>query len=150
MNANMTLATTREDTPKLWRKFKSRCAEIGTRANRDFISIRIYTKPFPEMFEADEPYERWAAVEVTTHDTIPQGMKPHVIGGGQYAVFTHLGPASTFGNTMQYVFQTWLPNSEYRLDSREHFEIMPENYDLHNENAQEDVWVPIQPASTRV
>jgi AraC family transcriptional regulator len=59
-------------------------------------------------------------------------------------VFIHIGQASTFPKTMQYIFGSWLPESEYTLDSREHFEVLPAQYDPRDPDAREDVWIPIK------
>jgi AraC family transcriptional regulator len=71
-------------------------------------------------------------------------MESYSLPGGQYAVFIHNGPASAAPKTMQHIFGTWLPASEYELDSREHFEILPEGYDPFDKHAQEEVWIPIR------
>ena len=59
-------------------------------------------------------------------------------------MFTHKGPASTFFNTLGYIFTVWLPKSEYESDSREQFETLQEGYDPLIPGAQEDVWIPIK------
>ncbi|MEO0528391.1 MAG: GyrI-like domain-containing protein, partial [Bacteroidota bacterium] len=73
----------------------------------------------------------------------PMGMETYTISGGTYAVFVHKGPASTFGNTMGYIFNVWMPKSGYRLDGREHFEILTETYRPNDPDAKEEVWVPV-------
>ncbi len=45
---------------------------------------------------------------------------------------------------MKYIFGSWLPESEYELDSREHFEVLPETYQPMNPKAREEVWIPIK------
>ena len=44
------------------------------------------------------------------------------------AVFTHKGAARAAPVIIQYIFETWLPASNYELDEREQFEILPANY----------------------
>jgi AraC family transcriptional regulator len=61
-----------------------------------------------------------------------------------YAEFIHVGPASAAPRTFGYIFGAWLPSSEYELDVRPHFEILPEGYDAFAEDAMERVLIPIR------
>lgn len=70
-------------------------------------------------------------------------MDTYVLKGGTYAVFTHVGPASAFKKSMQYIFEEWLPSSGYKIDDREHFELLEEGYNPMDENATEEIWIPI-------
>jgi AraC family transcriptional regulator len=67
------------------------------------------------------------------------------IPAGTYAVFKHKGIASDFFRTSQEIFGTWLPNSNYILEDRPHFEIMDNNYKGPNDSeSEEDVYIPIR------
>jgi AraC family transcriptional regulator len=46
--------------------------------------------------------------------------------------------------TFQYIFGTWLPNSEYVLDNRPHFEILGEKYKNDDPTSEEEIWIPIK------
>jgi AraC family transcriptional regulator len=44
-----------------------------------------------------------------------------------------------------YIFREWLPNSnKYELDSREHFEVLPPDYDAQDPDAREQFWIPVK------
>jgi AraC family transcriptional regulator len=58
-------------------------------------------------------------------------------------VFIHHGPASEAIITYTYIFQTWLPGSEFRLDDRPHFAMMGEKYKDENPNSEEEIWIPV-------
>ncbi|MFN9597179.1 MAG: GyrI-like domain-containing protein, partial [Bacteroidota bacterium] len=45
--------------------------------------------------------------------------------------------------TFHHIFNEWIPNSEFNIDQRPHFEIMPEGYKADDPNAMEEVWIPI-------
>ena len=45
---------------------------------------------------------------------------------------------------MKHIFGRWLPQSEYELDDREHFELLPEGYSPVDPEAEEEVWIPIK------
>jgi AraC family transcriptional regulator len=130
--------------PELWRTFRPRVAEIQHRAGGDFFDVKRYgTELTNGQFTPATVFEKWAAVEVTDFDHIPEGMEALDLPGGWYAVFVHRGPASAFGRTYQYIFATWLPQSGYRLDQRPHYEIMGPAYRPDDPEAEEEVWVPI-------
>ncbi len=82
--------------------------------------------------------------EIIPHGDIPDKMESYSLSGGKYAVFIHNGPVNTFPETMRYIFESWLPISEYEIDNREHFEILPENYNPMDPEAREEVWIPIK------
>ena len=105
---------------------------------------------FQEKFEFNESisfkeFEKWAAVEVSDFDKIPDGMEPYALKGGLYAVFIYKGLPSDFSNTAMYIFGTWVPSSEYELDDREHFYLMGDKYKNNDPSSEEEVWIPIKP-----
>ena len=131
-------------TRELWQSFMPRRMEIPDRVNSMYISMNIFREGQKELFSPTTPFEKWAAVEVLAHDNIPVNMEAYTLKGGKYAVFIHKGPASTFHETMQHIFGNWLPNSEYELDEREHFEVLKENYNPSDPEAEEEVWIPVK------
>lgn len=139
---NMSLA--RDETPVLWRAFMPRRNEIQNRRTSDFLSMQVYSEHSEPLFSPDRIFTKWAAVEVSDHDMIPDGMELYFLGGGLYAVFVHRGPASSAPKIMHYIFGEWLPNSDYQLDSREHFEVLGEGYSPTDPEACEEIWIPIK------
>lgn len=128
-------------TGDLWQHFMPRRSEIKNRSTAEFISMQKY--PDNWNFSPDSLFIKWAAVEVSSFLDVPHGMETYSLGGGKYAVFLHRGPASSAAKTMQYIYGEWIPNSEYSLDNREHFEILPEGYSPADPNASEEIWIPI-------
>lgn len=141
LQVKMSLANNK--TSELWREFLRRKNEVINRSNTDRYSIQIYNQPM-DAFTPHTEFDRWAALEVTSLSDIPKGMKPITIEGGQYAVFIHHGAANNYQETFQYIFETWLPASSYQVDQRAHFEIMQQDYNPFDENAKEEVWIPIK------
>ena len=74
-------------------------------------------------------------------------METYILPGGLYAVFLHKGAATTGPKTFQYIFGTWLPESDYSLDIRPHFEILGEKYKNDDPDSEEEIWIPIKPKS---
>ena len=44
----------------------------------------------------------------------------------------------------QYIFTNWLPNSEYELDNRPHFEILGDKYINGSADSEEEIWIPVK------
>lgn len=133
-------------TSLLWQNFMSRFNEIEKKLNTGYYSVHVYDglAVFNQFTEKTQ-FEKWAAVEVAVSNMVPEGFESCILSGGRYAVFIHKGPANTFHKTAQHIFGNWLPNSEFELDDREHFEIMGEKYKgPDNPESEEEVWVPVK------
>jgi len=83
-------------------------------------------------------------VVVSDFDELPEGMEPFVLPGGLYAVFHYKG-LNTDHTIFQYIIETWLPDSMYRLDNRPHFEVLGDSYKNNDPASEEDIWIPIKP-----
>ena len=142
MHRRMSLAQNR--TVELWQGFMPKRMDIPNRTNSKYVSMDVYPEGQKGMLSPTVMFDKWAAVEVSSHDTIPDGMKPYTLKGGKYAVFIHRGSVSDFPKTIQFIFTEWLPASGYVLDNRENFEILPENYDRNDSEAEEEVWLPVK------
>lgn len=143
LQIRMSLANNK--TSELWRAFLQRKEEIQNRTHTDRYSIQVFD-PSQDIntFTPHTEFDKWAAVEVSDTTGVPQGMKSITIEAGQYAVFIHHGAAHTFPKTFDHIFRVWLPTSGYQLDHRPQFEIMQANYNPFDDNAQEEVWIPIR------
>ncbi|WP_321141621.1 GyrI-like domain-containing protein [Bacillus gaemokensis] len=132
-----------EITRGIWQTFMPIRNSILHRANSCFLSVKVLKTPL-NMNDMNYAYQKWAAVEVESFDKdISLELSKHTLAGGLYAVFIHKGTASDM-STFQYIFQEWLPNSNYNLDVREHFEVMDDTYRPDDINAKEEVWISIK------
>ncbi len=129
---------------ELWQSFMPRRNEIHNNVSSELISLVKYEPGHFENFQLTNEFERWAAVEVTNFDNIPEGLESLILQGGLYAVFLHKGDAREFDRTFQYILGTWLPNSDYVLDDRPHFEVLAEKYRNNDPNSEEEIWIPIR------
>ena len=135
-----------DKTGMLWQKFMPKRKQIENRLNSDYLSVEIYPKGLKfRDFDEETEFEKWAAVEVSKIESIPEGMKTLTIPDGKYAVFIHHGLAADFPKTLKYIFEDWMPNANFEEDSRPHFEVMGDKYyGPTDANSQEEVWVPIK------
>ena len=134
----MSLATNR--TGELWRSFMQQRKEIENGVGTDRYSMQVYPSGYFEPFSPQTEFVKWATVEVTDFDKIPEGMEGFTLPGGMYAVFPHKGMDT---GIFQYIYATWLPNSEYSLDDRPHFEVLGEKYKNNDPASEEEIWIPI-------
>lgn len=133
-------------TQALWQGFMPIRKSIKNMIDGIYYSVEVYHDDIKfSEFTPQTQFQKWACVEVKSIDTIPDGMATISIPEGLYAVFTHLGPTTEFYKTHNFIFQEWLPKSEYELDNRPHFEVMDEQYlgPMHPDS-EEKVWVPIK------
>jgi AraC family transcriptional regulator len=63
---------------------------------------------------------------------------------GLYAVFQYKGAASKGAETYQYIYGTWLPESDFLLDNRPHFAVMGEKYKNEDPDSEEEMWIPVK------
>lgn len=80
---------------------------------------------------------------MTNFEQVPENMETFTLPGGLYAAFDYKG-LNTDDSIFQYIFGTWLPNSDYDLDDRPHFEVLGEQYRNNDPASEEEIWIPIK------
>lgn len=131
-------------TSSLWNWLMPRRKEIVNIDGADLYSVEQYDPGYFKRFDPVTEFTKWAAIPVTDLDSVPEGMEPLTIPEGLYAVFIHRGPASDGPRTYQYIYGTWLPQSDYQLDDRPHFALMGEKYRNNDPDSEEEIWVPVR------
>jgi len=138
-----TISLSENKTGELWRNFMQRRKEIKNSIGNEFYSMQIYDPFYFANFNPNTKFEKWATIEVTDFNYIPNEMDKYILQSGMYAVFLHKG-SNTDISTFEYIFRTWLPNSDYLLDNRPHFEVLGEKYKNGDPNSEEEIWIPIR------
>lgn len=132
-------------TVELWQSFMPNRKNIPFTLSTDLFCVQVYEHgSTPSEFNPNRLFDKWATVEVTKTETIPDEMEILELSGGLYAVFLHRGAAATGPITFNYIFNNWLPSSDYILDQRPHFEILGEKYKNNQPDSEEEVWIPIK------
>lgn len=131
-------------TRELWQSFMPRRKEILNNLSNDFLSLQMYDEDFFDKFNPHTEFEKCALSEVSDFDNIPESMKGFTLQGGLYAVFLHKNATSTPEETFGYIYKTWIPNSEYQLDNRPHFEVLGYNYKNNDVSSEEEIYIPIR------
>lgn len=139
------MSLSNDRTAELWRSFMPEKRHIKNNIGNDLFCLQIYDESLEfKDFNPDTEYEKWAAIEVSDFNGIPEEMSEYTLKGGLYAVFTYKGKASNFAPTFRYIYYQWLPNSEYELDKRTHFDLLGSKYKNNEDDSEEEIWVPIK------
>jgi AraC family transcriptional regulator len=140
----LTMSLINNKTGKLWSSFMPVRKTIENAANDLLYSLQVYEPSYFKNFEPAKEFEKWAAIEVTDIQTIPEGMETLTLPAGLYAVFHYKGLSSN-PSIFQYIFGTWLRQSDYALDDRPHFELLGEKYKNNDPESEEDIYIPVKP-----
>lgn len=130
-------------TYKLFSTFMPRKKEIQNVINIDTYDLRVYPQNYYSNFSPSNYFTKWALVEVSDWEHIPNKMEKFNLIGGKYAIFDYKGLSSD-NRIFHYIFTNWLPNSNYELDDRPHFEILGEKTKFNDPNSEEEIWIPIR------
>lgn len=128
---------------ELWKSFMPRRKEINNSLSSDLISMTVYKPTHFLNFSPSNEFEKWAAVQVSDFDNVPPEMETFTLAGGLYAVFDYKG-LNTDDSIFRYIYGEWIPNSDYDLDNRPHFEILGDKYKNGDPTSEEEIWIPIK------
>jgi AraC family transcriptional regulator len=129
---------------ELWGSFMPRLKEISNSKSKELVSLVVYNPNHFNDFHLTNEFERWATIEVEDFLNVPAEMETFVLSSGLYAVFHYRGSTTGASGFYQNIFTVWMPNSEYELDYRPHFEIIGEKYKNNDLLSEEDIFIPIK------
>ena len=129
-----------DKTQIVWRKFMMRRNEIVNQTSNQLFSLQIY----PENFTANQTFRKYALAEVSDFNNIPNDFETFELASGKYLVFNYKGKAENGPEIFGYIFQKFIPENQFEVDNRPHFEIFDDTYNPLDENAQEEIWIPIK------
>ena len=131
-------------TQALFSGFMPKRKEIKNIISEDIYEIIEYDASNFKKFSPSNLFTKWATLEVSSFETIPEGMKPLTLEKGLYAVFNYKGLAKDFSTLMQYIYGTWIQQSDYILDDRPHFNVLGNKYKNNHPDSEEDVYIPLK------
>ncbi len=140
---------TENKIPELWQNFMARAHEIKNNKNTGWYELHPYDSDFKmEDYSETMEFEKWAALEVTDFEQVPENMETHVLTGGKYAVFKHKGLMQNIQLSFDYAYGTWLPNSGYEPDNRDDFERYDEKtyFGPDHPDSETEIYIPIKRA----
>jgi predicted transcriptional regulator YdeE/predicted enzyme related to lactoylglutathione lyase len=134
--------------PKLMNEFfAARVNEVRHRINApEFYGILDFSEEGPNSGR----FSWIAGVEVSTLDDIPQGMMSKNYPTLLYAIITHRG-TSDLSKVFDYMYQTWLPQSEYESAGPFSFQFHGQHYrGPFDPESEVDVCFPVRPITSGI
>ena len=85
------------------------------------------------------------AAEVTSINEIPIQLTAKILPKQQYLKFYHKGFSNKIGYTYQYIYEKWLPETEYKLPYLYNFEHYgKEHKGPYNEESISEIYIPVK------
>lgn len=141
----ITMSFSNDLTFELWNRFMKRRKEIVNLVGNELYCIKVFSNMNFNNVDFNLEFEKWAAVQVSNFDNVPDGMEKFIIPSGLYAVFHYVGAANSAVTPYKYIFTKWIPNSDYEIDNRPHFDVLGAKYKNNDIDSEEDLWIPILP-----
>ncbi|MFK7771582.1 MAG: GyrI-like domain-containing protein [Saprospiraceae bacterium] len=129
-------------TFQLFSSFMPRKKEIQNLKSQDIYDLIIYPKGYFLTFDPTAYFKKHALVEIENFDNVPDGLESFTLPKGKYAVFISKGHVPN-QEIFQYIYSTWLPNSDFQLDDRPHFDILSAKIQQKAPDAQQEIWIPV-------
>ena len=137
------LTSIKEDRiPQLWNDFIARMDELNKIAVPD-CSLGICLAETDLEFQEYSKFYYLACRVVKDDSVIPPGMEYREIPAQLVAVFTHSGSLETLGETYEYIYNEWLPESEYQQITADEIEWYDSRFKFGEEDSQMDIHIPI-------
>lgn len=143
VKAEASFMTNSKVTPELAKQFMPRLGEIRSRTDNYTLSLQNYNDFNFQSFSPNTVFEKWIGVTVNDFKNVPKGIHTLTIVSGRYIVIDFKGSISEFIKLWQYIHSTWLPNTDFKLDDRPHFERLPVSYNPMQKENEEQIWIPI-------
>lgn len=83
----LTMSFAANTTADLWKSFMPQRHEIPHGVGHELYSMQIYPENFFEKFNPMTPFEKWAALEVSDIQELPQDMEATILPAGLCRVF---------------------------------------------------------------
>lgn len=118
---------------------------IEQQKGEELYSIEQYPEGYFLQHDPSRIFNKWAAVEVWADAPVPANMERLVVPAGGYAVFSYKGPVSRTPELFAYIFNQWLPDSDFEVDNRPHLGVMGKRYSNDADDSEEEFWIPVKP-----
>lgn len=107
------------------------------------IGFEDYTEDF---VEDDDNIElvHLCAFEVNDLNDIPEGMIGKRIPQGRYAKFVHMGPSNRSYETFNYIYGTWLPNTESNMRSFDYYTVHESKNAQPKISSPTEIFIPLK------
>lgn len=130
---------------ELWGQFNQRMEEMDGleyATHEAAIGLCITPEDAPE----DGSFEYVAGLPVTDVKDVPKDFVVRHVPENTYAVFAHKGDLASLPRTYEYIYETWLPQSSYKLAAKVDFEYYNEDFNDFEPDSVFYIYVPIEKA----
>jgi len=128
-----------EKLPDLWDEFLQRLKEITSRVDS------ICYGALYRVHEEGEQLNYMACVEVSSLNSVPEGMDTMILPECKYAKFSHRGEVIKLDNTVNYIYSNWLLNSDYNHTYGIDLEFYGDDYHPTSKDSLVHYAIPITP-----
>ena len=125
------------EIPQMWREFGPRECEI-----KHMAQPHVAYGVCGNYDEGSGEFDYVAGFGVDSLADMPEGMVSWEVPEQIYAVFTCTLP--TLGETFEYAYKTWLPESGYERADGPEFELYDESFDPEDKSSQMTVYIPVK------
>lgn len=95
-----------QEIAAMWGQFNQRAGEVKSNNAAEAFGVCSMPAGLPEGH-----FEYVAGFQVAEDTPVPEGMVKRSLPETKYAVFEHVGPLATLGETYRNIYQTWLPQA---------------------------------------
>ena len=124
------------EIPQLWGEFAARVVEVQNRVDAH-ATYGIVGK-----HEDTGEFDYVAGLNVSPAADVPEGMVSWDVPAQTYAVFSCTLP--TIGRTLDHIFKTWLPASDYQHADGPALELYDDEFDPNNPASLMYIYIPIE------
>jgi predicted transcriptional regulator YdeE/DNA-binding transcriptional MerR regulator len=128
-----------QDIKAMWEKFNLRCCELQGADLKETYGVCFTLENAEEGV-----FEYVAGAKVNTVDTLPENMVVRFIPEQKYAIFTVRGAIEGIPETYSYIYESWLPQSDYELASTFDFEMYDAKFNNFAEDSELYLFIPIK------
>jgi AraC family transcriptional regulator len=134
---------TMRNIPELWQRFGPSIGNIPGQMGQ--VAYGLCSNMLPQPFS----FDYMAGVEVSSSAKLPEGFSHVSIPELRYAIFPHRKHLSKLPDTIDAVFNRWLPNSGFALmhgipDLPYMMERYGESFDPQSGFGDLELWIPIK------
>jgi AraC family transcriptional regulator len=126
---------------ELWGKFNKEVSNIPKR----LIPEKYYQVQYWSQDQELNGLFFFIGVEVTAPDPLPLQFSLKNIPKAKYMHFIHKGLSRHVGYTYKYIYNQWLPKTEYKLNLPYNFEYYGDRYKgPDNDESESDIYIPLE------
>ena len=126
---------------QMWGVFNQRTSEIKVSNQEECFGLCFSN---PEGAKEGE-FEYVSSAPVADDRDIPEGMVYREVPDYKYAVFTHHGKLDKLGETYEYIYNTWLPQSGQQLHpDKFDMEVYDKDFDIGSAESKFYIYIAIQ------